>query len=107
MTKNPIIDPVLQLLNAAGIPPDQQRKVASILQGEGGNIDAEERFLKRREAASMLGVGPSRVDAYTYKGLLERAYVPGSHKALGIRLSSVRRLMASCTSAPTNTEAAQ
>ncbi len=97
---NPILSAALQMFNAAGISKAKQAQIVAIL---GGEAQEEERIVKRREAAQMLGIVPSRVDAFVYMGRLERAYAPGSRKALGIRLSSIRRFQASCTASPTAT----
>ncbi len=98
---NPILSAALQMFNAAGISKTKQEQIVAILSG--GEVREEERIVKRREAAQMLGIAPSRVDAFVYMGRLERAYAPGSQRALGIRLSSIRRFQASCTATPTAT----
>jgi predicted DNA-binding transcriptional regulator AlpA len=86
----------LAALEADGTVGDGHRqRLAALLQG--GLADgaaAQDRILRRHEAARLLGRSPKSVDRLAAAGVIQRVTFPGHIRAAGFRLSDVNALVA-------------
>lgn len=74
------------------ISDDMKMLALKVLSGHGKEVyggSVAPLVVSRSEAATMMGLGPKRIDDFTRGGILKRVYMPGSSRATGILRSSV------------------
>lgn len=78
------------------ISPEMSRLAMEALRGKKTTTEIapiEDQVLKRKEVAKILGLSLPMVDVYCRRGDLERVSIGKASRSIGIKASSVRRIL--------------
>ena len=79
------------------ISPEMARLAMDALRGKKTDAIAiptiDDLVLKRKDVSKILGISLPMVDVYCRRGDLERVNIGKSHRSIGIKASSVRRIL--------------